>query len=80
MFGQLYEPLAYGYSSEKQMFESLNKMVEIRNNKLYTIDPFAYIQCTEIEENLKNNKTKNIPALSVCIFDKKQLTQLPNKK
>lgn len=60
------------------MFESLNKMAEFRNNKLYTIDPFAYIQCKEIE-NLKNNKTKNIPALPVCIFDKKQLTQLPNK-
>ncbi|CAH1731459.1 unnamed protein product [Aphis gossypii] len=44
-YGRAYEPLKYGYSSEKHMFESLDKMVEIENNQLFTIDPFAYAQC-----------------------------------
>jgi len=41
-FGRAYEPLRYGYSSERHMFESLNEMVKIQNNKVYTINPFAY--------------------------------------
>ncbi|XP_060857955.1 uncharacterized protein LOC132935429 isoform X2 [Metopolophium dirhodum] len=41
-YGRSYEPLNYGYSSEKHMFESLDKMVEIKNSVLYTKDPFAY--------------------------------------
>ncbi|KAE9528672.1 hypothetical protein AGLY_012247 [Aphis glycines] len=44
-YGRAYEPLKYGYSSEKHMFESLDKMVEIENNQLFTIDPFAYAEC-----------------------------------
>ncbi|KAF0756349.1 tudor domain-containing protein 5-like [Aphis craccivora] len=41
-YGRSYEPLNYGYSSEKHMFECLNKMVKIKNDVLYTVDPFAY--------------------------------------
>lgn len=72
MFGRSYEPLNYGYSSERHMFESLNKMVEFRGNKLYTKDPSAYIYFMK-PKVVVNNNTKNIPALPVCIFDKKQL-------
>lgn len=78
MFGRLYEPLKYGFSSEKHMFESLNKMVEFRGNKLYTVDHSAYLYFMETKNSIKDN-AENIPALPVCIFDKKQLTQLPIK-
>jgi len=37
------------------MFESLDKMVEIENNELFTKDPFAYTKC------LKN---KNVDIIS----------------
>lgn len=77
MFGRSYEPLKYGFSSEKHMFESLNKMVKLRNNKLYTVDPSAYVYFMKTEKLVNN--TTNVPALPVCIFDKKLLSQLPNK-
>lgn len=63
-FGRSYEPLKYGYSSEKHMFESLDKMVKIQNNVLYTLDPFAYTYF------VKNNDIDMCEqsAISVCIF------------
>lgn len=63
-FGRSYEPLKYGYSSEKHMFESLNKMVKIQNNVLYTLDPYAYTYF------IKNNDIDMYEqsVISVCIF------------
>uniref|UniRef100_A0A2S2P5Q8 Tudor domain-containing protein 5 n=1 Tax=Schizaphis graminum TaxID=13262 RepID=A0A2S2P5Q8_SCHGA len=46
-YGRSYEPLNYGYSSEKHMFESLSKMVKIKNDVLYTVDPFAYTKLSK---------------------------------
>ncbi|XP_025199021.1 tudor domain-containing protein 5-like, partial [Melanaphis sacchari] len=46
-YGRSYEPLNYGYSSEKHMFESLSKMVKIKNDVLYTVDPFAYTKSSK---------------------------------
>ncbi|XP_008185199.1 uncharacterized protein LOC100158689 [Acyrthosiphon pisum] len=57
-YGRAYEPLKYGYSSEKHMFESLDKMVEIKNNKLFTLNPFAYtkgLQNLDYNDNYDNN-------------------------
>lgn len=48
------------------MFESLNKMVEIRNNILYTIDPFAYTDFLENKDDIHINK-ESLPILGVRI-------------
>jgi len=65
-YGRAYEPLKYGYSSEKHMFESLNKMVKIENNELFTLNPFAYTKCLQnIDHN--DNYDKNSVAIPVCI-------------
>lgn len=65
-FGRSYEPLKYGYSSEKHMFESLDKMVKIENNVLYTLDPFAY---TYFIKNKDFIDMYDDPTLKlVCIF------------
>ncbi|XP_015370255.1 PREDICTED: uncharacterized protein LOC107166201 [Diuraphis noxia] len=48
-YGRAYEPLKYGYTSEKHMFESLDKMVEVKNNELFTINHLAY---KELSENI----------------------------
>lgn len=47
------------------MFESLNKMVEIRNDTLYTLDPFAYTDFLKNEYIIENKKS--LPVLPVCI-------------
>ncbi|XP_022169440.1 uncharacterized protein LOC111033146 isoform X1 [Myzus persicae] len=57
-YGRAYEPLKYGYSSEKHMFECLDKMVEIENNELFTINPYAYtkpVQDLDHTDNYDNN-------------------------
>ncbi|XP_025420326.1 uncharacterized protein LOC112690515 isoform X2 [Sipha flava] len=64
-FGRLYEPLKYGYSSERHMFESLNKMVKIENNIVYTINPYAYIP---IENNDEEEPGITPPVLPVQDF------------
>lgn len=51
------------------MFESLDKMVKIHNNKLYTLDPFAYTYFIEDGETTFNFK-ECLPVLPVCIFGK----------
>lgn len=60
-FGRSYEPLKYGYLSEKHMFESLSKMVRIQNNVLYTVDPFAYRYFVKNNECMVNNTTPELP-------------------
>jgi len=65
-YGRAYEPLKYGYSSEKHMFESLDKMVEIENNELFTLDAFAYTKCLQnVDHN--DNYDNNSVAILVCI-------------
>lgn len=64
-YGRAYEPLKYGYSSEKHMFESLDKMVEIKNNKLYTINPFAYTKLLQ-DKNVIDKCVTNAAMLLVC--------------
>lgn len=52
------------------MFESLNKMVEIKDNKLYTLDPFVYIDF--VNENslteIAVQKIRNYTDLGVSIL------------
>lgn len=43
------------------MFESLNKMVKIENNKLFTIDPFAYTYFINNDDIMNFNKRKVLP-------------------
>lgn len=63
-FGRSYEPLKYGYSSEKHMFESLDKMVKVEKDILFTLDPFAYTYFVKY-----NDVDMFKPSvLSVCIF------------
>ncbi|CAH1731463.1 unnamed protein product [Aphis gossypii] len=64
-YGRAYEPLKYGYSSEKHMFEALDKMVEIENNELFTIDPFAYTKCLKNKDEDIDNYDKS----SVVLMD-----------
>lgn len=49
------------------MFESLNKMVKIQNNIVFTNDPFAYSYFIENEDTI-NNYNHNAPALIVSIL------------
>ncbi|KAL5236605.1 hypothetical protein ACI65C_004015 [Semiaphis heraclei] len=63
-YGRAYEPLKYGYISEKHMFESLDKMVEIKNNELFTVNPFAY---TELSQNIDH--TDNYDNNSVALLN-----------
>lgn len=49
------------------MFESLDKMVEIENNELFTLNPFAYTKCLQnIDYN--ENYEKNPVVLPVPMF------------
>jgi len=48
------------------MFESLDKMVEIKNSVLYTKDPFAYTQLLKTINNIDINE-KTALRLPVCI-------------
>ncbi|XP_027842505.2 tudor domain-containing protein 5-like isoform X2 [Aphis gossypii] len=61
-YGRSYEPLNYGYSSEKHMFECLSKMVKIKNDVLYTVDPFAY---TKLSKTIKLIDTSEKNALTL---------------
>lgn len=56
------------------MFESLNKMVEIHDDMLSTIDPFAYTR--EFDKSYDSVEIKSdLPALPlVCIFNGNFLT------
>lgn len=65
-YGRAYEPLKYGYSSEKHMFECLDKMVEIENNELFTINPYAYTKPVQDLDHTDNYDNNSI-ALPVCI-------------
>jgi len=48
------------------MFESLDKMVKIENNELFTLNPFAYTECLQnIDHN--DNYDNNLVAIPVCI-------------
>jgi len=59
--------LKYGYSSEKHMFESLDKMVKIENNELFTIDPYAYAECLKKKNvDIINQDNSCIELLIVC--------------
>ncbi|XP_025202194.1 LOW QUALITY PROTEIN: uncharacterized protein LOC112599489 [Melanaphis sacchari] len=53
-YGRAYEPQKYGYSSEKHMFESLDKMVVFKNDELFTVDPFAYTKCFKSKDQIDN--------------------------
>lgn len=48
------------------MFESLDKMVKIENNELFTVDPFAYTKCFKNVDHIENHD-KNAVVLPVCI-------------
>jgi len=45
------------------MFESLIEMVKIQNNKVYTINPFAYIPTVTTESLEVTSNDKKYPAL-----------------
>lgn len=60
------------------MFESLDKMVKIKNDKLYTLDPFAYTDFIEDEDTLNINKS-SLPMLPVCSFKKVSYLTIFNK-
>uniref|UniRef100_A0A2S2PA58 Tudor domain-containing protein 1 n=2 Tax=Schizaphis graminum TaxID=13262 RepID=A0A2S2PA58_SCHGA len=59
-YGRAYEPLKYGYSSEKHMFECLDKMVEIENNELFTVDAFAYTTWLKNKDPIDNYANNSI--------------------
>jgi len=65
-YGPAYEPLKYRYTSEKHMFECLDKMVRIENNELFTVNPFAYTKCLQNIDHTENDE-KNVVVLPVCI-------------
>ncbi|XP_050528415.1 uncharacterized protein LOC126898446 [Daktulosphaira vitifoliae] len=68
-FGRRYESLKYGFSSERHMFEILDKMIKINDDILYTKDPNAY-NCY-INGNACDSKEENIlPALPKDSFFK----------
>jgi len=48
------------------MFESLDKMVEIKNNELLTINPFAYINISQDIDHIEDHDNTSV-ALPVCI-------------
>ncbi|VVC34376.1 Hypothetical protein CINCED_3A021644 [Cinara cedri] len=60
-FGRCYEPSKYGYYSEEHMFKLLNKMIQIKDNKLYTVDPFAYINFTDDYDCTTQSKKNCLP-------------------
>ncbi|XP_050426306.1 tudor domain-containing protein 7-like [Adelges cooleyi] len=63
-FGKNYnDPIKYGFSSDKQMFESLSDMVDIQNNMLITKDPDAYIDFLDKSELFEENHDPIRPAL-----------------
>lgn len=50
------------------MFKLLNKMVEIKNNCLYTLDPYAYIDfIVDLEKEYPMKLIKQPPVM-VCIL------------
>ncbi|XP_026816464.1 uncharacterized protein LOC113555992 isoform X2 [Rhopalosiphum maidis] len=59
-YGRAYEPLKYGYSSEKHMFECLDKMVEIENNELFTVDAFAYTTWLKNKDPIDNYANNSV--------------------
>jgi len=48
------------------MFESLDKMIKIENNELFTLNPFAYTKCLQDIDYNENYEKKSV-ALPVCI-------------
>jgi len=50
------------------MFELLNKMVEIHDDKLYTIDPYAYIDFVK-NEDPEDQNVEIPPIIPVRIFN-----------
>lgn len=49
------------------MFESLDKMVKIENNELFTIDPYAYAECLKKKNvDIINQDNSCIALLIVC--------------
>jgi len=48
------------------MFESLDKMVEIENNELFTLDPFAYTKLIKNKNHIDNYELNSV-ILPVCI-------------
>lgn len=53
------------------MFESLNKMVEVHGNVVYTIDPYAYRSFFKNKdlEDLEDQNSKIPPVFLVRIFN-----------